>query len=499
MDHCPELAEASEASRLHQQALETLDDDDFMPMSLVANPKASSISKPSFDNVSVISTKKEKVPDSEAKELHQSLSSLQAFLTSAKNKVTNVLALAQDLQNTPEFLSLDQDDKSSLEKGISLLSAKANLLSNYCLNCAFYMLLKIRDEPVKNHPVLKHLVTIRLYLEKTRDLEERVRHVINRILSAQKTCQDQSNLTDLRPNLSSMIESDSEIESRDDCRPDTDDDDSEDDSVGTYKPPKVSGLELMDAEKEELLSRKKKDRLHKSRLFNDLRADLTDAPEEISGSITGVDIKTMMSHDKLEEERMTRVHRKTTKKTSDLGVSFTGNDDVLSMLAEESNLIDGAGSKRRSFSQVVGAASSKKKRVLSDSEDEVDENLTQNIAENEDMDGEILDENFEKEELSDIEDDMNTYHQRKKHRDYTPQMDQESEGKRKTNWTIDRNKGLTKHHSKASKHSRVKYREQYDKNKKKNEGGRKRTQGSSGRYDGESGSIKKGVSRSRRF
>ena len=53
----------------------------------------------------------------------------------------------------------------------SLLQAKSALQANYALNCAFLLMLKAQGKPIEGHPVIGHLVKLRLLLEKIRPLE----------------------------------------------------------------------------------------------------------------------------------------------------------------------------------------------------------------------------------------------------------------------------------------------------------------------------------------
>ncbi|EXB55208.1 Something about silencing protein 10 [Morus notabilis] len=58
-----------------------------------------------------------------------------------------------------------------LEGGIRYLELKKLLLLSYCQSIAFYLLLKSEGQPVRDHPVLAHLVEIKSLLDKTKELD----------------------------------------------------------------------------------------------------------------------------------------------------------------------------------------------------------------------------------------------------------------------------------------------------------------------------------------
>ncbi|KAL0223179.1 hypothetical protein P9112_002569 [Eukaryota sp. TZLM1-RC] len=501
-DEDPEELEAIEAARIREQQVSMLDDDDFEPIALVSKSSLSASNSTDHTGTAVLPTtstsQEPSFKESDALELPKLLASLKSNLVSTRQRVAELLKEAKLLR---EHLDKSSPHSEDLEQGISLLTTKYHLLLNYCMNCTFYLLLKIRNKPVANHPVVKQLITLRLYLERTIDLESRVKHTINRILGASK---HQSTEEHLKPNPDAMIEED-EMSQADS---DLDDVSNDEGSSEVYRPPRISGMELMEQEKQELLEKQQQARVRKSKMFKELSYEFTEAPEEVE-SLVNIDREALaadLEHEAAEEELMTRVNKGKKKKRVKNGLEGVTNmeftDDLADLLEEESNLIDGTAGKKRQFSQLLGSKS-KKPNLNPDADLPYSEprSLKQSRIEEGDLErfGGFSDNEEGKlddvdDELSDIEDDLDS--------NYTPQlpeMDQEADGRRKTSWEINKNKGLTAHHSKASRNPRVKYRGQYDKKKKKSDSGKRRVKGDRSNYSGESGSIKKNVKRSRKI
>ena len=68
--------------------------------------------------------------------------------------------------------------------GISFLELKHQLLVSYCVNLAFYLLLRTEGRSVASHPVVKRLVHIRVTLEKMRPVDKQLRYQVQKLLKA---------------------------------------------------------------------------------------------------------------------------------------------------------------------------------------------------------------------------------------------------------------------------------------------------------------------------
>ena len=72
------------------------------------------------------------------------------------------------------------------KEGISYLDTKHLLMLSYCINIAFYLLLKAEGKPVKDHPVVLRLVEIRTYIEKLRPIDKKLKYQIDKLLKMAK-------------------------------------------------------------------------------------------------------------------------------------------------------------------------------------------------------------------------------------------------------------------------------------------------------------------------
>ena len=107
------------------------------------------------------------------------------------NKQTNKI-----IQKQNKHLPTDQ--------GQSYLEAKYQAMLTYCINIAFYLLLKARGISVKDHPVIKELVKVRTVLEKLKPLDMKLKHQIDLILnSADNT--GVSTVTSAKPNINNLM------------------------------------------------------------------------------------------------------------------------------------------------------------------------------------------------------------------------------------------------------------------------------------------------------
>jgi len=106
--------------------------------------------------------------------------------------------------DAPELLVLLQDVKAKVDElrsnvqplvrkvragdfptsdGVSLLEVKYQLLLSYCMSVAFYLLLKAEGKQVKDHPVIAHLVKLRVMLDKIKPIDAKIRYQVEKLLS----------------------------------------------------------------------------------------------------------------------------------------------------------------------------------------------------------------------------------------------------------------------------------------------------------------------------
>ena len=65
---------------------------------------------------------------------------------------------------------------------MSYLEIKFHLLLQYCIDIAFYLLLKVQGRSVKDHPCIKQLVQIRTIIEKLRPIDKRLKYQIDKMI-----------------------------------------------------------------------------------------------------------------------------------------------------------------------------------------------------------------------------------------------------------------------------------------------------------------------------
>jgi U3 small nucleolar RNA-associated protein 3 len=90
-------------------------------------------------------------------------------------KAREVLALNPAARATSDLATRD---------GISFLELKHQLLVSYCVNLAFYLLLRAEGKSIASHPVVKRLVHIRVTLEKMRPVDRQLRYQVEKLLKA---------------------------------------------------------------------------------------------------------------------------------------------------------------------------------------------------------------------------------------------------------------------------------------------------------------------------
>jgi U3 small nucleolar RNA-associated protein 3 len=138
------------------------------------------------DFAALTTTERLAVLKKEAPELLKLLDDLKTYMTEVKT-------VAQPLHELLYERKLSASDKNL----VSFLETKVQLMLSYCMHVTFYLLLKAEGRKVDGHPVIDHLVEIRVYLEKMWPLEEKLQYSLNRLLSGKSTAA--AHLAELRP------------------------------------------------------------------------------------------------------------------------------------------------------------------------------------------------------------------------------------------------------------------------------------------------------------
>ncbi len=67
-------------------------------------------------------------------------------------------------------------------QGQKYIELKFNLLMSYCMSLSFYILLNIQGKSVKDHPVIKKLISVRTMLGRLKPLDKKLQPEINQLL-----------------------------------------------------------------------------------------------------------------------------------------------------------------------------------------------------------------------------------------------------------------------------------------------------------------------------
>ena len=171
------IEDLEETLKLQRAELEQLRDADFdIPAADAAQDLPTGIDREEPDAVS-----------DEADGLASLCESLKEGLDEVRFKIGPLLEeVTFDLPSLLSVHSGIQARKGDLctEQGLSYLKAKHLLLLHYCQCLVFYVLLKLEDRSVKDHPAVLRLVEIRTYLEKLRPLEARLQPQVDKLLRA---------------------------------------------------------------------------------------------------------------------------------------------------------------------------------------------------------------------------------------------------------------------------------------------------------------------------
>ncbi|XP_022133802.1 neuroguidin [Momordica charantia] len=211
-------------------------------------------------------------------------SQLSALLKEMKEGLDTVTNKVQALTAKVKSNQLPTSD------GISYLDAKYLLLLNYCSSLVYYLLRKAKGFSVEDHPVVRSLVEIRLFLEKIRPIDKKLEYQIQKLTKvsvvgnenafvAEKdsaTPQAMDDRLKYRPNPDMLVgKSDGATE----------------DGDGIYRPPKFAPTSM----EEDKVSRKERNFLRKDRetllrarqsdYIRDMMDDMAGKPEEIKESV----------------------------------------------------------------------------------------------------------------------------------------------------------------------------------------------------------------------
>ncbi|KAJ3155526.1 Serine/threonine-protein kinase smg1 [Geranomyces variabilis] len=218
-------------------------------------------------------------------------------------------------------------------KGVSLLEVKVHSMLSYLTNLAFYLLLKLHGKSVTGHAAIDRLVELRIVMEKTKPLEQKLKYQIDKLVKAASMADDQSAATgangaslaveresglaadalSFKPNPAAML--------ADSAAGDANARGDEDNATGVYRPPKLAPMPYDEGRRAKTgrLTEQAKLKASRSRLLRDLRSQYDDRPEEMTAEGTGYgaaevgaskDDEEWAERERYEEENFTRLNMK---------------------------------------------------------------------------------------------------------------------------------------------------------------------------------------------
>ncbi|XP_058781240.1 uncharacterized protein LOC131655375 [Vicia villosa] len=207
--------------------------------------------------------------------------------------------------------------QSSTADGFSYLEAKNLLLLNYCQSLVYYLLRKAKGYSIEEHPVVRSIVEIRLFLEKIRPIDKKQQYQIQKVIKASESAA--SNANEKVPATSSKSEDVSKYRPNPDgliskTQPTAQEGDGDD----VYRPPRIAPTSMdMDKSSKQERNAIRRDReiLKQAKQSDFIRTmvnDMEERPEEIRdfmGNSREVDkyVSQQDERSRQEEELFTRV------------------------------------------------------------------------------------------------------------------------------------------------------------------------------------------------
>ncbi|CAG7822436.1 unnamed protein product [Allacma fusca] len=174
---------------------------------------------------------------------------------------------------------LDTDSLSTRD-GMSFLDVKNHLLIQYLINLTGIVKLKTAGRSIQESVFLKKLVELRVYLEKIKPIETKLRYQIDKLVNSSVNGAAGADPLKFRANLEDLQNDDDEsVEDSEEEDEDTD----KRSKTGIYRPPKVAPQSFED--EDEVAPAKKAEKNRKKSinqsLIRELQEEFLDTPVEI--------------------------------------------------------------------------------------------------------------------------------------------------------------------------------------------------------------------------
>ena len=402
--------------------------------------------------------------------------------------------------------------------GLSFLELKNVLLLNYCMNLNFYLLLKAEGKAVKDHPVIDELVRLRLLIEKTKPIDDKIRPQVNRLLktAVQGVESVMSDPSMMRADPSSMLMgktaagrsgASSSRAPKLRIAGNGDDGGDGDDDAGVYQAPRSTAMFFDEdearAEKRARRAKRDKGRAARSEIMKMVREEFADGPEEQSTGLGVMEVneeahEVQRQRDEYEEDNFVRL---TVSKASKKALRPEYADDLRSL--------DDFGDMERAIKssrmaqedeggQVEGPLSRMAKKLREAQEQQFQvaaEAADSRIVSKRDLEAEAAyDEFLEEAQKKREEAKRSKYSTNPNARRQVKQVAFSEDGKRSITKQIEQNRGIA--HQKKKDIARVRNRKKFVKAEQKLSSMTRKVRKEDKRYEGESAGINANVVRS---
>ncbi|KJE95157.1 hypothetical protein CAOG_05638 [Capsaspora owczarzaki ATCC 30864] len=434
------------------------------------------------------------------------------LLSDFKLKIGTVVSQIQPL------IEKTRRGEFATSSGVSYLEVKLHILLSYCIDICFYLLLKAEGKPVKDHPVIEHLVHLRTTLERLRPLDSKLKYQIDKLVKAAATgTQNSADPLRFKANPAALL-ADGAEEERGGSKSlrgkrNADASDEEDEAeVAKYVAPKLSAVAFDDdsaSQRKQTREDKLRRKALKSSLLRDIQEEFSDRPREVRDT-AGFGGRDILPDEDQEEERRrfeeSHFVRLTTKKGSGqkrrlpnaldeivdfgdinglerFGRNAAGNDDEdddaeLRKVFKKSSIRDKLNELRNNRDDATEVGRSSKRARVQDEEIEEDDYYKE-------IEAKTLREKDRKAATKAAHGLM-----------AQDDGEEETEGKRAITYQISKNKGLTPKRRKEVRNPRVKHRVSYERALVKRKSQTPSVQTESKRYGGESTGIRSTLARS---
>lgn len=170
-------------------------------------------------------------------------------------------------------------------KGVSFLEVKNQLMLGYLTNLTHVMTHKVKGKSLQESADVHRLVEIRTVLEKMRPIDQKLRYQVDKLLKSAATGVSENDPLRLKPNAANMVSKLGDEGEESGSDGESGDEEDKPEKAAVYRPPKLAAMHYEGDETELERKQKVEDRQKKQRLsstiMKELRAEYTDAPEEI--------------------------------------------------------------------------------------------------------------------------------------------------------------------------------------------------------------------------